>query len=142
MAAPRKKKVTKKIETVTEIQSYINGAIEFNEDSWHPNKKQWDNIVELIMNIVPEVAAPAPVAAAVVPVARPGVMGQSDVTYGAEQPESNQEFSMAPKTDMRAVPSQQSSMMGDKDAQGVISSGMTVRTPSLDTSDGPYQSQF
>jgi hypothetical protein len=41
--------------TISELQSWLNGAIAFQEDDWVPNKAQWDKIITKIRNLVNDV---------------------------------------------------------------------------------------
>jgi hypothetical protein len=145
MARKKVKKVT-----VKELQSYIQGAIEFNEDNWCPDKAQWDKIVEMIMNIKEEkvevrteVAAPPPPAMPantnhpeheIRPVrAQQGSLSQTEVAPAPDRPS-------APPTDMRRLQVEKTGAVRKDESSGVVSSGIKVKTPHL--SEGDYASPF
>lgn len=147
MARKKVKKVT-----VKELQSYIQGAIEFNDDGWCPDKSQWDKIVEMIMNIKEEkvevrteVAAPPPPPPAmpantnhseyeVRPVrAQQGSLSQTEVAPAPDRPP-------APPTDMRRLQVEKTGAVRKDESSGVVSSGIKVKTPHVDAGD--YASPF
>jgi hypothetical protein len=153
---PRKKRV-KKV-TVTELQSYIKGAIEFNADDWCPNKTQWDKIVEMLMNLKSDDP-------------RSGVVngsewrgtpsgGEDTTSSGAEihrqtsETESNMYVEYAgddflhsdkdegpTKLDMRKVNVETSGPIG-RDERGVVTSGKRFKGPSRDDSTGLTESEY
>lgn len=158
--APRKKKAEKV--TVPQLQSYIKGAIEFNADDWHPDKKQWDKIVEMIMNLKDEVRTVEKVVEKPVP-QRGGQparapSGQSPRIEGSslELASSNEgnatEFQpSAPRpqkeqvraTDAPSLQVQRTAVdPNDKDENGRPKSGISIKTPNVDTSEKPYDSGF
>ena len=152
--AGRKKKVDKM--SVEQLQSYLKGIVDISDDDWHPTKAQWDNILELIMNVKePE---PVEVVREVVQQTQPHQqqpyhphqphqqqphMGQGpviapssmDTAAGGGQPQ--QEYApagSAPKQDLRK---QQEKQGAAKVAEGgqVKSSGVTIVTRNKEAED-------
>lgn len=144
-----KRKRTKKV-TVKELQSYIQGAIEFNDDGWFPDKSQWDKIVDMIMNIKEEtvevrteVQAPPP------PEMPPNVsyrehdvapVRRASGSLADTPPVQEYERAPAPKTDMRKLQVEQVGTPQKDPQTGAVSSGIKVKTPHL--SDDNYASPF
>lgn len=137
----RKKKV-KKI-TIKELQSYITGAIELNIEGWHPDGEQWEKIVDMIMHVKVE----SPSVQQVI-VERKEQSGGTTTRGGGvfiEEPmldEDGNPVRSASKTDMRSNPTERVANMGEKNSEGVISSGIINKTKNIDTSKGEYQSDF
>jgi hypothetical protein len=50
--------------TLEQFRSYLKGITFVGGDDWHPNRQQWEAIVQMIDNLIPEVVdikpAPAP----------------------------------------------------------------------------------
>ena len=153
MAAKRKKPVQKV--TVSELQSYIKGAIEFNPDDWHPDKPQWDKIVEMIMNIkkddvktVEKVVEIKSQTGSPVPARRvqgssmdvpPASSGNTEFQPPVERPVKEEvRATDAPKLQVQKTMVDPS----DRDENGVPKSGISIKTPNVDTSEQPYESGF
>lgn len=135
----RKKRV-KKI-TIKELQSYITGAIELNIEGWHPDKEQWEKIVDMIMHVKVE-------SVSVQLVERKEQSGGTTTRGGGifieEQmlDEDGNAVRSVSKTDMRKNTTERVASMGEKNTEGVISSGIINKTKNIDTSDGEYKSEF
>lgn len=149
----------KEIKTIAELKTYIEGAVEFNPEEWSPSKAQWDMIVEMIMNIdeepvIQQVVAPAPqtyrggTGEAPVSVQTGPSMMSNASTGGtavdnppvmedrAPPMDASQNAGARPRVEMTGE-------MSDKDPNtGVVKSGITVKTPNVDTSEKPYKSGF
>lgn len=134
----RKKRV-KKV-TLSELQSYIQGAIDLNDEEWHPDKKQWENIVEMIMNVKPE----PPVEKVIQQnVAQPSSQGHIPSNGGAmsnnTQPNaptpSDSTYMPPSKLDLRSESGYKLEKTGSPThdaATGVTKSGIKVKTPDID----------
>lgn len=153
MARKKVKKVT-----VSELQSYIKGAIEFNEENWHPDKKQWDKIVEMIMNIKEEPPIqvvrnsnnqtvqnaqgnqnnPPAQSGSILEEAKPA----EAVDQLHNDPSANPNYVPPPKTDMRRITVEKSGDVTRDPNTNVLSSGNKVKTPNVDTSEQDYESSF
>lgn len=135
----RKKRV-KKI-TIKELQSYITGAIELNIEGWHPDKEQWEKIVDMIMHVKVE-------SVSVQLVERKEQSGGTTTRGGnmfIEEPmldEDGNAVRSVSKTDMRKNTTERVASMGEKNPAGVISSGIINKTKNIDTSNGEYKSEF
>lgn len=144
--AARKKKTTQKV-TVNELQSYIKGAIEFNEDDWHPDKRQWDKIVEMIMNIKQDVVEKVveKQASTVRTQQNPKSLAASSMDGG--QVSGNPQISeyRGPRQPVKATNAQSLEVQkigdGGVDENGKPSSGISIKTPT-DHSGEPYESGF
>lgn len=156
--AGRKKKVEPV--TVGELKSYVKSAMDLNEDGWHPDEKQWKKILEMIMNVKePEPVAappaavaphygpppPAPALPGQPPPAPPMGMGEAPPNpyelNPAEAP-SDRPPPMIVNTGGAPVPKfLRTGPESAPDENGVISSGITVKTPNIDTSQG-YKSGY
>jgi hypothetical protein len=150
MASKRKKQALKKV-TINELQSFIEGATAFNPEDWHPDKEQWERIVEMIMNIKYEapVQAPANVpnqqSRSAPPQAVPkGFATESSFDSDLGEPvqyDTDPVASRAPKTDMRKVKVESTGVSG-VDENGFKQSGIKVKTPNVDSSKGDYDTPF
>lgn len=145
-----RKKRTKKV-TVAELQSYIQGAIDLNDDGWHPDKNQWDNIVDMIMNVK---ADPPKVEKVVeqTPVQQPSHNYQQPVATGSSMtgdPAPAQGSDRRPaKLDLRESSGYKIQREGGFESQGEVDgipltkSGIKVKTPDVDTSVNDYDTPF
>ena len=132
-------KATKQI-TLTDLQAYITGAIELNHKGWHPDAKQWNKIVKMIMSIEP--------LEQVVAQERQNIR-EVNQTNGTPHGGSAMDFgndavpvpSGASQDDRRINPAEDLHTMGGKDQNGVVSSGKHHKTPNKDVSNGD-KSQF
>ena len=144
---PRKKKV--KQVTVPELQAFLTGAMEFNDDDWLPDVGQWKRIVEMIMTLKPEEKH-------VIVQNNSGrpLMG-SDLDHTVDNPghgnmvndvevqPSTLSESKAPKIDLRKPNNETMHSLADgKDENGVVSSGKKFKGPVRDDSDGLKPSEF
>lgn len=151
---PRKRRVTKakkKVSKLTldELRSYIKGATELNAEGWHPNKDQWDTIVSMIENVVENPtqrvsANPLPMQHTAPmhrqPEAVPSAMGEGE---SFERRDAGGRFDGSINAEARPVAVQaQGSIAGHKDDDNVVSSGIQIKTPNVDNSEGPYESGF
>jgi len=137
---PRKKKV--KAVTVSELQAFLTGAIEFNPDDWLPDVGQWNRIVEMIMNIKPD--APTVVVRNVSgELLSEDQVGDSPLDDSGPVELNSSLESDAPRIDMRQNNTETLHTNVDgKDENGVVSSGKKFRTPSRDDSEGMGPSEF
>jgi hypothetical protein len=146
MVARKKAKVT----TVISLQAYLAAAVDFNETGWHPDAKQWKKILKMINEIDPEQM-----------MVRNTVNTDSSRPHMIPDPDSQSSMdssmeggetvafpkSNAPRSDLRAEkPNGQKvetlSSMGEKDADGVVSSGKVFKTGTRDDSGGMGDSEF
>ena len=130
----RKKRV-KKV-TIAELRSYVQGAIDLNDDGWHPDKGQWDKIVDMIMNVKEE---PPKVERVVEQVPAQQPMQAAQLPQGAA---SNLTGQLAPpagrpsKIDLRAESNYRTERVGvpeSQDGTSVTRSGIKVKTPNIET---------
>lgn len=147
-----RKRRTKKV-TVAELQSYIEGAIEFNEDDWCPDKKQWDKLVDMIMNIKEE--EPKVVYESVNHnTTRPGypphdVGGEmpveSHIDSVLDENGNTLEYEPSrkspPKMDMRKIKTSKTGPETRDPNSGAVQSGITVKTPDI-LEDGDYGTPY
>jgi hypothetical protein len=154
--------------SIDELKSYVKGAIELNDDGWHPDAKQWNKIVDMIMNVKepePAPAAPAPhygppaqQGTAMQPAGNLGGMppqpqpGQGLPTgmggavpknpYEMDDPNVDRPAPMKLPSDGAPVPKFLRTGVEQRDENGNISSGITVKTPNIDTSQKQYKSGY
>lgn len=141
-----RKKRTKKL-TINELQSYIEGAVELNADDWHPDAAQWDQIVEMIMNVkldtrLVEVAAPVTGTGA-----RPPLVEQGPSSMMSDDGEQLVNMPSSGRFDASAHPEARPTVQkigeaGQKNEDGSYSSGIVVKTPNIDSSQGGDKSGF
>jgi hypothetical protein len=156
MAAKKKKSTVAKQVSISELQSFIEGATAFNSDDWHPNKEQWTRIVEMIMTIKPEETVVVNNVPHVVNVPQqtpqrqflPSTFGSGDVDgdgYAHNSSVADGGFedlrSKAPRTDMRKIKAEKTGI-GGVDDNGITVSGIKVKTPNVDSSKGDYDTPF
>lgn len=141
MTARKSSKKIKKI-TVSDLQSYISGAIDLNVDDWHPNKEQWEKIVDMIMNLKPDEVVTREVHVQ----QNPQRTTHSAMTGGYSEPvmggESNHPNTRAPKTDFRKIKVENNGTYEKDPNTGVVRSGIKIKTPSIDTSIKDYDTPF
>lgn len=80
-AKTKVKMTIKKDTTITEIQYWLQGILEFGGDGWVPNSDQWETIKEKIMSLVEDtekVPTKAPSASAA------PAMNQAPISLGTE----------------------------------------------------------
>lgn len=138
-----RKKAVKKV-TISELQSYVQGAIDLNEDGWHPDKSQWDKIVGMLMNVkvdapkIERVVEQAPVQQPYYP--QPPQ--QQGGTVSNLTGDTGGEKRPAP-VDMRKGKGYEIKHDGTFTKEGqVLKSGIKVKTPTIDTSVDDYDSPF
>lgn len=144
--AARKNKKTKKV-TVPQLKSWIEGAMEFNDDEWSPSAEQWKKIVEMIMNLEEEVVE--------VPVHQPAPQNQQPAVVPAQSTlVAADQQARPPKIDMRRIKEEHMAGAGQGeydrtdipaefgDDVPVRSSGKIIKGRNIDTSDGNYESSF
>jgi hypothetical protein len=162
MAAKKKKSTVAKQVSISELQSFIEGATAFNSDDWHPNKEQWTRIVEMIMTIKPEETAVVSNVPHVVNVPQsyptqqtpqrqfqPSTFGDGDADGGGYVHNASSVAdggfedlrSTAPRTDMRKIKAEKTGV-GGVDDNGITVSGIKVKTPNVDSSKGDYDTPF
>ncbi len=136
-----RKSTKKNAPTLEELQAFINGAIEFNEPDWHPDKGQWERIVVMIMNVkFPTV---------VVPTQQTTTTSQRRLPSKIEHDSSLGEIGEgetlqvgSPKTDMRR---QKIEHVGGGEVNpetGAIPSGIKIKPQNRDDSKGLTPSEF
>ena len=151
----KRAKTTKKL-TVSELKAYIEGAVELNPEGWAPSPEQWNNIVEMIMNVkesVPvatvkaetvqsyDVSESYPQNTRQAPIALPSAMSpapQQPVRPTAPPPQidASQNPALKPYVEKTGA-----NMVHDP-STGTVSSGLKFKTPTIDTSEKPYQSGY
>lgn len=117
--------------TVRELQTFIE-AVEFaaDTDDWIPSERQWKRIRSMIDNLVVE--APAPVVRQVQPTA-----ADPHQLPTSRPPQPDRPVQMAPGGLSGRAPTPAPSP-----ALASNTPGVPVRTPDIDTSQGPYNSGF
>jgi hypothetical protein len=123
---------------ISELKSYINGAIEFNDKNWIPNAEQWAKIVEMIRNVKEsEVFAHNTRANNAVTAPQSRLLAGQQITV-----DDDRTAATPPKINMMKVPApiKQAEPMRDED--GVIQSGILRKTPVIHNKDGEYKSPY
>lgn len=137
-----KGKKVKKV-TLSELQSYIQGAIEFNPKGWSPDKAQWDKIVTMIMQVIPDRVNAE--------MSQYASGGQSHPAYQKQDlPVMRQTSGLSldgstpvkEKIDLRKPMVEQIASPHGKDENGVVSSGKIFKGPARDDSNGLSPSEF
>jgi hypothetical protein len=141
--ASRKKRV-KKV-TIAELQSYVQGAIDLNDEDWHPDKTQWEKIVDMLMNVkvdppkVERIVEQTPVQQP--DYAQQGPNANADSALTGESLDGNTKRPR--QLDLREGKGYEIKHDGTFEKQGdVLKSGIKVKTPTIDTSVDDYDSPF
>lgn len=138
----RKKRIKRL--TIAELKSYVRGWVDLNPEGWSPNEDQWEQLADLIENVKEGTV-----------VNELSVEQVSGTEHGTRLTEER-ESAMTPidnmgtsgRFDASANPAHRPQIErvaggGVKDEQtGVISSGIMIKTPNVDTSEAEYKSGF
>jgi hypothetical protein len=150
----KKTKLAKNM-TISQFKAWLQGIVEFQQAEWVPNKEQWDTIYQKIQTLedepqVPKViervvhnAAPLPSGTDMAlgrPVPAPSAMPAPAAPVPVDRPLVQMALNPAARPVIQKTGAE--AVVGEVNGSPVVSSGLSVKTPNIDTSKGDYESGF
>lgn len=136
----------KKEWSVSEFQMWLAGAFSLQGEEWIPNAEQWEMIVDIVYKLKesePELTVPRPQA---MPPQRPPQGGFVVPPMPLTEPPVMTDSNPNPPFDPDDVPAEAKMSLDalrnlSHEGNGTMSTGKSVKTPNIDTSQG-YKSGF